>query len=385
MKRTVCVIGTVSILVGILLSSCAPRDAEVAKQESRAVATTTAATKQSWEVEWDKTVEAARREGTLRIYDNWGSQVHTDIAKNMKEKFGIDVEYTFVAKGNELVTKMEMERQAGLYLADVIGDGANTMLGTMKPKGLITPIEPMLMLPEAMDTKVRVTGELYRDKGKHLIELSAECRQVVARNTEMVKDGEIKSFYDILNPKWKGQVVLNDPTVTGAGNNFVTILVGRYGLDKGREFLRQLKKQEPQITRDTRLQVEWMAKGKYALTLGAQVSTLIEFKNLGAPVEIVKVQEGGLMGAGSGFIALPSGKLPHPNAAKVFINWILTREGQTVFGKAWLQPSGRTDVFIPGVEDSVAKPGDPFIVVTEETMAMTDELLALGREVLPSP
>src|SRR3990167_8066118 len=86
----------------------------------------------------------------------------------------------------------------------------------------------------------------------------------LAINTEHVNQDEVKSYYDLLNPKWKGKIVMSDPTINGTGGSAFAVL-GFQLLNL--DFFRQLSRQELMITRDERLMVDWVAKGKYAMVL----------------------------------------------------------------------------------------------------------------------
>ncbi len=149
-----------------------------------------------------------------------------------------------MGRSAEVTPKLVRERSAGLYLADVIGAGATSMILETKPTGILAPLEPMLVLPEVMDPKVWSGGQLFIDKGKFIKPMSADFSRSVARNTDLVKEGEIKSLLDLLDPKWKGKIVLSDPTAGGggAGNSWLTLMVTVWGLEKTKDYLRQFVK-----------------------------------------------------------------------------------------------------------------------------------------------
>jgi len=102
-------------------------------------------------------------------------------------------------------------------------------------------------------------------------------------------------------------------------------------------------KQEPVIQRDYRLMSEWIARGKYPIMVGPQKGEAQGFIDAGAPVKYVNLTDGVISTFGAGTIATLRGA-PHPNAAKVFINYLLTQEGQTLTAKSGGFPSARVDV-----------------------------------------
>ncbi len=374
-------------ITGVLLTACAggqespPSSKQEGVKQGSQITTTAKDTRPAWETDWEKTVAGAKREGTLTVYEQWGPQARTLLGKALKDRFGINIEFVSAGTSTQLVPKLTRERQAGLYLADVIGSGGPTALTQMKPAGILAPIAPMLVLPEAIDPKAWRGGKLFLDDGKLLVGMSADFGSYVGRNTDLVKDGEVKSFYDLLDPKWKGKIVLHDPTITGPGNAFVFTVAGLLGQDKINDYLRQFARQEPVLVRDYRLQIEGLAKGKYALVAGLHAPTLKEFQKLGAPVAKLRVKEGGSASAGAGALALPAGTLPHPNAARVFINWVLTKEGQTLFSQGYMRPSARMDVPATGFEDSVALPEDTVLGESEDMIILKTQMLGVAREV----
>ncbi len=152
-------------------------------------------------------------------------------------------------------------------------------------------------------------------------------------------------------------------------------------MEPTKEFLRQFAQTDPAILRDTRLQVEWVARGKYPLAVAPRMENTDEFVRKGAPIAWVKVAEGGLISAGSSSLGIIN-RPAHPNAVKVFLNWLLTREGQTVLAKAYGYPSARIDVPTDGIDTSgLPSPGEKFYLDDEETILAKSNMLAVGKEI----
>lgn len=334
-------------LIAFLLVACAPQaPAESAPQAAApspkgeaAAPLSQAPAKEAWEIEWEKVIEAAKKEGSLVLYSTAGSEVRAAIAIAFRKKYGVQVE-AVGARGGEISQKIMSERRAGLYFADVYTGGTTTVTTELKPAGVIDPLEPALILPEVKDPKAWWEGQLpWVDKDHYLIAFTLYPSTTYAINTTLVRAEELKSYKDLLNPKWKGKLVMNDPTLPGAANRWFGGVSQAMGLD----FMRELARQEPVILRDQRLQVEWLAHGKYPISIAPDTSAMASFQKAGAPVSYVTPVEGSIMTSGHGNICLIN-KAPHPNAARLFINWLLTKEGQTVFSRAILNPSARLDV-----------------------------------------
>lgn len=319
-----------------------------------------------WQQKWDRTVKSAKEEGRLTIFSNVGGNTRADLTKAFKDRHGIDAEFLSAGRGGELTQRLVTERAAGLFTADIIITGSSTIVLTMKPKGIIDSLEPLLILPEVLDKKVWQGGNLFLDKERKLVSLIAVFNRYLERNTQMVSEGELKSFRDLLENKWRGKIVMNDPTVSGTGLSFIELLMNVWGLEQTKEYLTQLVKQMPVMTRDRRLQVEWLARGKYPVCIAGAAEPIANFMSTGSPIAYVITKEGGSFVSGGAVLAVPDHR-PHPNAAAVFVNWLLGREGMTVFSKSFGSPSTRLDIPVitrPGY--SQPEPGEPAIYSDSE-------------------
>ncbi len=297
------------------------------------------AEKPAWQVDWDKTVAAARQEGKLVIYTTGGSDLKGLIRDSLKEKFNITADFVS-GRGAELAAKIAAERRAGLYLGDVYIGGSTTMVTTLKPAGDLAPLPPQLVLPEVVDPKYYFDNRLpYTDKeNKYVLVYGPAVANTVAVNTNLVKPREIKVYKDLLNPKWEGKIVMYDPTIPGTANEWFYVVAKKLGLN----FHHQLVKQKPVVIRDKRIPGEWLSKGKSSIALASSKESFAEFKKIGAPIEWIPTEEVTYL-SGTGAMALYN-KAPHPNAAKVFINWLLTKETMTRWSRETLMATARKDV-----------------------------------------
>lgn len=329
------------VLYIILASSCVSQPASV----SPSPVPTKDGLKQPWEEDWDKTVAAARTEGKLVAYNAGGSGVEAVLSRGFKEKFGIDIEHVS-GRGAELSGKIMLEKRAGLHLGDLYLGGATNPLMEWKPAGILAPIKPLLALPEVLDGSAYYDNNVpFLDKeGMYVIPYVQSVGLTIFINSDLVKPGEIKSYADLLNPKWKEKIVLFDPTVSGTAHSWFYFTVTTLGPD----YHRQLAKQNPMITRDKRLQVEWVARGKYLAGLAPSKETVGEFQQVGAPIQWAVAAEGDYLTGGGSLSYFD--RAPHPNAAKVFVNWILSKEGLTAWSRTALMSTSRKDVptdFLP--------------------------------------
>lgn len=340
--------------------------------------------KAGWELEMQQTTEAARKEGKVVVLMTAGAEVRQALVKTFGDKFGVSVEALSLS-GREMGVKLTRERQAGLYLADVYQGGVTTPVTILKPTNAFDPLEPVLFLPELKDPalieKTWYEGKLlWVDKDKTILPFLGFAIDWALINTDMVKQAELKSLRDLLNPKWKGKLLMYDPAATGVGGKlFGTI--GTFG--PGFDFWREFARQEPVIMRDHRLMAEWIAQGKYAIAVAPRPEEAQMMKDAGAHVTLLLPPvEGSILTTGSGGLALIN-RAAHPNAAKLYINWLLSKEGLTAFTKAYGAPSLRLDVptdFLP--PEKLRQPGVKYIwPENEEYLLKETTSYSLAREI----
>lgn len=319
----------------------------------------------SWQAEWERTLKAAREEGKVVVLGPPGNDVRRALTEPFEKRFpGIQVEYTG-STGSRMAPRLLAERRARQYLADIHVGNPGTTTTTLVPNGVLEDIRPSLILPEVTDPAKWWRGQLdFADgSGKYNVVFSTNVMTHVAVNPQGVKKGEIRSYTDLLNPKWKGKIAMYDPMILGPGSGTLSFFYVHPGL--GKDFLRKLFTEQGLIlSRDNRQLLEWLARGNYQIAIAPSELHATELKSKGLPIELVhaeEMKEGGLLNAGFGSLSLIN-RAPHPNAARVYINWLLSREGQMDWIKASGYPSRRLDVprdqFNPGV---LPKEGVPYI------------------------
>jgi iron(III) transport system substrate-binding protein len=161
----------------------------------------------------------------------------------------------------------------------------------------------------------------------------------------------VRSYNDLLDPKWKGKIGLRDPRVPGGG-----LAMWAFLLDlKGEEYIKKLAQQEMFVSRNARQIADALAKGNLAMTMGVGYRDFDAFLDANLPVKhLPTLKEGTYVSGGNGIVGIIKGA-PHPNAAKVFFNWLLSREGQDLHGKFAQQPTRRLDVDTKGLDGQAAK------------------------------
>jgi len=369
----------VILLAGALaLAACAGEEKATPAPTSAAQATPAA-----WEQEWDQVLAAAKREGKVAVAGPTGTDERRALTEPFQQKYGISVEY-FGFAGPEFPTRLRSEREAGQYLWDVIMTGTTTFITSLKPMQVLDPVESTLILPEVKELKNWREGRFwYGDKDRLTIAFTPQTRPSLFINTNMAKADEFKSYRDLLDPKWKGKILVGrDPRVAGPGQATFTLFYRHPNL--GPDFIRALLRQDLALLRDDREAAEWLAQGKYPILLGVADRFAIDLRNQGLPVLVVdprQMKEGGDVSPANGVVGLAN-RAAHPNAAKVYINWLLSKEGQTAFSKATNRPSWRVDVPTDHLDPWVIARPDYVSSADEEAMAVKDPLGALLQELL---
>ena len=309
--------------------------------------TVSAQTRPGWKERWDKALNGAKREGRVVVFGPPGELIRQAMSEEFRKTFpDISIEYSG-ARGEEHATRLRAERDGGIYSADVLLSGTSTATIYMKPMRALDLIEPVLILPEVTETKYWRNNRLeFADaEGKYNLVFANVVRVPVIYDPQQVKVEEIDQLYELLDPKWKGKIVINDPVPSGPGKNIFGWIWEVLGPQKAADYYRKIRAQAGAVDRDQRRQIEWVAQGKYPILLapsspvgqqllkrGLKFGILPEFKDYGAPINVT---------FGS---AMLINRAPHPNAAAVFINWLLSKEGQTAWSKATNDVSQRLDV-----------------------------------------
>jgi len=296
--------------------------------------------KPTWQQEWDKTVEAAKKEGALSLYMYQGEGELGAFAQAFQKKFPeISVTVT-PGRGNTFAPKIMAERRAGKYLVDGYMAGATTAYEVLYRGKILNSVRAALILPEVLDESKWWQGQHhYIDpENQYIFVHLGSISEYVSYHTKSVDPNEIRSYADFLQPKWKGKILSRDPKISGSQR---IGLRGYYHTPElGAEFIRRLYgEMDVTLTQEIRQATDWLANGKFAICFFC--SEILKSKAQGLPVDEFRTaqwKESRAIAAGNmGSIALPS-QPPHPNAAKVFVNWLLSREGQTALQRATNTP-----------------------------------------------
>jgi ABC-type Fe3+ transport system substrate-binding protein len=295
-----------------------------------------------WKKDWERTLQEAKKEGKIVAGIPARAELRKELEAIFKPKFGIDMEL-LPARGPQNASRIAAEAKAGVKYFDVFIGGSGTF-EALAEDGNVEPLMPNLVLPEVREPKLWWGGHIWEDNlktNRFLYSFIADAGTGgYWHNTDLVKPDEIRSLDDFLLPKWKGKIGFLDPRTPGSGQSIWSFLWDV----KGEEYLKKLVQQDLFISRDQRQLADSLAKGKLAIALGVSFYTLEGFIVANLPIkEMPALKEGAPSSNGSGVIGIVKAP-PHPNAAKVFVNWLLSKEGQELYVKVMHQATRRLDV-----------------------------------------
>ena len=317
----------------------------------------------NFEPEWAKLAAAAKLEGTLAIASGGApSRQYRPVVDVFQKKFGVSVE---VSKGNatDTVNRVLAERKAGRYIMDVALISSRENQQRLVPSESLVPLSPMLIHPEVVDTSNWYRGRhWYADKSSSYVliyHVSKEDKYETWYNTDKLKEADlaaIKKQTDFFDPRWKGKIAgqgMGDPS------GIRQMIDSYFEPDRGQEWIRTyLLNAGVTFSDDRRILETWITGGRFplqAVTTGSE--DLITLAKKGLPIKQIffPKQVGVIRAGGSGCCISAFANAPHPNAAKLFVNWFLSKEGQTL-----------THTLVPNIDRASLRNDIPFGEVVPE-------------------
>ena len=349
---------------------------------------------------WDDTVAAAKKEGELvAVLGGSASRNYRPVFQHFEDKFGIRTVVS-TGGGSKQTDRILAERSAGKHEVDIIMVGGTSAVGRLLPNGVIDPITPVLFHPEVVDKSKWLRGRhLYSDPEEEYVFAfsgTADIAPVLMRfNTDKLPIAEAKkidSVWTFLDKRFAGQIVALPPTTAGSGG---TYFVAAVHPDLGEKYLRRFYDRELNVAfiEDFRQIADGVAKGKYtmAIFVGSAGRDIDRLGKQGLPVaSFTRVIDKPLKerpivgGSGAANNIMVANQRPHPNAAKLFVNWFLSKEGQTVMqtmSERTPDQTFRTDVTEVGKLDKadMRKPGVEYLTPEHDPEVQRNRVAVMKR------
>jgi iron(III) transport system substrate-binding protein len=311
------------------------------------------------DADWKKVIEAAKKEGKVVMYTGAvGTTVIPKVAAAFEAKYGIRME-VLEARASELRERIRTEQAAGKLLGDVSHNGSTTTQLQLA-EGVFMPHGPL-------PNQGRPVAPFKTDDVRVPIYVIAWG---VLVNTEMVKPAdEPKSWKDLLDPKWKGKIIADDVRALGGGAVFFMVTHRAFG----REYHERLATQQPHFNRELRGNFRRVARGEYPLYMPFNLGEILDLKGL--PLKAVQLAEG------APYVRFDGAMLrnaPHPNAARLLMDFFLSDEVQLAYG------NGGFGMVVGGLESKIGPEARAIAqakLLGTTDPALQEEMLKLARQI----
>jgi len=287
-----------------------------------------AAERPGWQTEWEKALKAAEGEAEVSVYVVDYPRFTVEQFRKAYPKIKLNI--VDGPSGPELSSRLMAERRAGKYQADLYIAGQGTHVSILYPAKALASMPEALILPEVRDEAKWFRGKhRYVDpEANRSFVFQGHRGLYVSYNTRRIKADEIRSWWDLTQPKWKAQIVGYDPSIAGVARNALWFMYKNPAL--GPDFMNKLfGEMDITLSRNPQQVVDWLA-GKAALCVACNDAE--GGREQGLPIDVITqpLKEGDYIAGGQGVVSLIT-PAPHPNAARIFLNWFLSREGQTLY------------------------------------------------------
>ncbi len=334
---------------------------------------------------WDQTVAQAKQEGQVAIMTAPGDGIRLAFMEFQKT-YGIQVNIVTGAGTSDLVPRVKAERQAGQYLWDVAVSAPVVVHSGFKPLGALDPLRPALIAPGVTDDAKWARGFdggwVDRDKTSAYSFVHYLTWNVWV-NRGLVPAAQLNKLEQLWQPEWKGKIAMQDPRSPSAGSGVLGIWLYNKDEAKLRSFLQTA---QPTLTQNGRQLADWLVKGQYPISIGLNPATIEDFSKAGVdlkPIQPLTDEDPAAIKVsdGTGTIGLFN-RAPHPNAAKVFVNWLLSQQGQTVYAQQSGYNVRRLDAPVVDADKALDPSKEYFDPQTEANNSYETRAIAIAKEEL---
>ena len=306
-----------------------------------------------------KLVDAARKEGEIVWYTTMSADQSTGFMARFQQKYPFLKPSTIRLGGNALLSRILTEAKAGKTFFDVVhGTGE-----------IVLPLMDMNLLAPYVSPERKMIADDLKDKQGYWTSVYVNSI-VLGYNTQLTKGQPLpRTYEDLLQPRWKGRKI----SIYSTYVTFLQGLISAWGKEKALDYLKKLADQEPVVMRGSTVRAQLAAAGEFPLVI-AYANIIQNITEKGAPIDWLPLEPAVI----SVNTVMAGAKAAHPNAAKLFIDFTLSKDGQE---KLWDFQR------IPSRSDVEPKPARLFrgykrYVVHPEEMRNLDETAKIYSQIL---
>jgi len=344
----------IAVVMALVVAGCGSDPTATPRPTNTPVpaATPTVDSNAAFRAEWAELIAAAQAEGEVTlVFGGSAGRNFGPVTEVFTNQFGIKVILS-AGSGSKQTARVIAEQSAGNFSVDLLMIGGTSSQRLVEVGGL-QEIKQHLIHPDILDESGWYKGQLWFTDGdqKYVVNSGAAASPInlaMRYNTDLVSQADVDGWttvFDFLDPKWAGKIVALTPLTGGAGGTYYGLMANP-NFD-AEDFLRKFYDPALDVffTDDFRLISDGIANGKFAfgIAIGSAGRDIDKLADLGLPVkELIKEMDEGfdLSGAGSGDNIMMPINPKNPNAAKLYLNWFLSKEGQTA---VMLQSNGNPD------------------------------------------
>jgi iron(III) transport system substrate-binding protein len=310
----------------------------------------------SWENDWNQLAAAAAREGELRVYGHPGPKRRDAMLEFERAFPAIDLKITAASVSSEEDARLQAEWEGGVFKWDVLAKGDRWLIKTYEKLNHLQPIEALIVRPDILDDANWIGGfraNFMDAAGRYLFMFHIYTAETAFIRTDLVNQSEIATQGDLAKPRFRGRIGWVDPRMGGMAAVQASFIHRTHGSSVVRQLLTT---QEPQIFANAQQLMQNMLRTDniwIAIGIGRPVLKKFTDEGLGATIEKLECPDCLAQGGTGGFLAVPK-TAPHPNAAKLFVNWMLSSAGQTAWTRISEENSRRLDVPVGNPERNPA-------------------------------
>jgi len=376
---------SVALLLLLAATACGPTAQSPAAQPAPAGQSPAAASsraEQPAKDDWEPLLAAARAEGTVSLITHPSVQWSGWVPVFERRFPEIKVERLNM-RPSQVTPRLLAEQKNGVYNFDVMMAPTSNAVTSLSPAGTFQPLRPFVTLPDALDDARWHGGfAMWAEKDDQFTLVTGmTAERAVLVNRRIVPRAELATIDDLLNPKFRGRIAIYNPRAPNNGSLQLAAMLK----DRDESFVRQVLQNGVYLDNTAQL-AEFAASGRYPIGIGVDPEALEKLQEEGLAKD-VEMTDLAFHAAAVGIQVLKNA--PHPNAARLLVNWFLSQEGQEAYAREGRTVSRRADVQ-PQVAEGMARTApdwnnlDRYVRANEwQGLPLVERVTEIAKEVRP--